>query len=76
MFGARRVARRSARRSGRHIAYRRDADVADGAATAVVPRPAGTPAYAAELHQLADLKDRGIITQSEFDSKKRQILGL
>ena len=30
----------------------------------------------AELKQLADLKDQGILTQEEFDAKKKQILGL
>lgn len=30
----------------------------------------------AQLQQLAVLKDQGILTQEEFDAKKRQILGL
>lgn len=30
----------------------------------------------AQLQQLAALKDQGILTQEEFDAKKRQILGL
>ena len=30
----------------------------------------------AELEKLADLKDKGILTQAEFDAKKAQILGL
>lgn len=30
----------------------------------------------AELQQLAALKDQGILTQEEFDAKKKQILGL
>jgi hypothetical protein len=34
------------------------------------------PAYAAELEQLAQLKAQGIITEEEFEAKKRQILGL
>lgn len=29
-----------------------------------------------QLKQLADLKDQGILTQEEFDAKKKQILGL
>ena len=28
-----------------------------------------------ELEKLSELKDKGIITQEEFDNKKRQILG-
>ena len=30
----------------------------------------------AQLEQLAKLKDQGILTQEEFDAKKKQILGL
>ncbi|MDQ5970011.1 MAG: Short C-terminal domain [Patescibacteria group bacterium] len=30
----------------------------------------------AQLKQLAELKDQGILTQEEFDTKKRQILGI
>ena len=34
------------------------------------------PDYLDELERLADLRDRGIITQEEFDAKKKQILGM
>jgi hypothetical protein len=34
------------------------------------------PAYLAELNQLATLRAQGIITQEEFDAKKKQLLGL
>jgi hypothetical protein len=34
------------------------------------------PAYMAELNQLANLRAQGIITQEEFDAKKKQLLGL
>jgi predicted Zn-dependent peptidase len=30
----------------------------------------------AQLQQLAQLKQQGIITQEEFDAKKKQILGI
>ncbi len=30
----------------------------------------------AQLQQLAALKDQGILTQEEFDAKKKQILGI
>jgi hypothetical protein len=30
----------------------------------------------AELQQLASLKDQGILTQEEFDAKKKQVLGI
>jgi hypothetical protein len=44
------------------------------------PAPA-TPAapqesYLDELEQLADLRDRGIISDDDFEAKKRQLLGL
>lgn len=42
-----------------------------------VPVPAHpAPSAADELAKLAALKDRGVLTQAEFDAKKRQILGL
>jgi hypothetical protein len=34
------------------------------------------PDYQAELQQLAQLKNQGIITDEEFEAKKRQILGI
>lgn len=46
-------------------------------------QPAAAPQQAApvdattaQLQQLAQLKDQGILTQEEFDAKKRQILGI
>jgi hypothetical protein len=46
---------------------------------AAAPPPAAAPAepdYAAELQQLAQLKSQGIITEEEFEAKKKQILGI
>jgi hypothetical protein len=34
------------------------------------------PDYAAELQKLAQLRDAGVITDEEFEAKKRQILGI
>jgi membrane protease subunit (stomatin/prohibitin family) len=34
------------------------------------------PDYAAELEQLAQLKNQGIISEDEFEAKKKQILGI
>ena len=34
------------------------------------------PDYTAELEKLADLRDKGILTDEEFAAKKKQILGL
>jgi hypothetical protein len=41
--------------------------------------PAAAPAepeYMAELEQLAQLRDQGILSPEEFEAKKKQILGL
>ena len=40
------------------------------------PDAPGEPDYAAELEQLAQLKAQGIITEDEFQAKKKQILGI
>ena len=34
------------------------------------------PDYAAELEQLAQLKNQGILSEEEFEAKKKQILGI
>ena len=64
-------------------------EAADSAAQAPAapsqPAPAAEPApqagggsesYIEELEKLAQLKDQGIITDEEFQAKKRQLLGL
>lgn len=43
------------------------------AALAAAPQE---PAYMAELEQLAQLRDQGIVSPEEFEAKKKQILGL
>lgn len=40
------------------------------------PAAASTDDQVAELEKLAQLKNEGILTQEEFDAKKKQILGL
>ncbi len=42
---------------------------------AAAPAPA-EPDYAAELEKLAQLKAQGIISEEEFEAKKKQILGI
>jgi hypothetical protein len=37
---------------------------------------AAQPGYADELAQLAQLRDRGVITAEDFEAKKKQILGI
>jgi hypothetical protein len=46
---------------------------------AAAPPPPAAPAdpdYTAELTRLAQLKAQGIITEEEFEAKKKQILGI
>ena len=46
---------------------------------AAQPAPTAAPAepdYAAELEKLAQLKNQGIISEEEFEAKKKQILGI
>ena len=43
-----------------------------GAASA----PAAEPSYLEELQQLAGLRDQGIISDEDFEAKKKQLLGL
>jgi Short C-terminal domain len=43
------------------------------------PPPAAAPAepdYVAELEKLAQLKSQGIISDEEFEAKKKQLLGI
>jgi hypothetical protein len=40
------------------------------------PAAPAAPDYAAELKQLAALKEQGILSEEEFEAKKKQILGL
>lgn len=46
-------------------------------APAAPPEPAAAgPSYVNELEQLADLRDRGIITDEDFEAKKKELLGM
>ena len=50
-------------------------------AAAPAPAPAPTPAapepeYMGELERLSQLRDQGIITNEDFEAKKKQILGI
>jgi hypothetical protein len=46
-------------------------------AAEAAPAPvASQPDYVSELERLAQLRDQGIITDDEFEAKKKQILGI
>ena len=81
MFGpSRRVARRTARRTSRRqmAMYGNQGydDYDEPAPAPVAPAAPAAPDYAAELQKLAELKAAGVISQEEFDAKKKQILGI
>ena len=44
--------------------------------TAPAPAAAPEPEYVAELERLSQLRDQGIITNEDFEAKKKQILGI
>jgi transcription elongation factor len=58
--------------------------MADAAAPAAAPAAAApatapdgpAPSYLEELQQLAILRDQGIISEADFEAKKKQLLGL
>ena len=43
--------------------------------TATAPA-ASEPAYVGELERLSQLRDQGIITNEDFEAKKKQLLGI
>jgi len=72
MMPARRVARRTSRRTSRRMA---DTQAPQQAA----PPPAAAaapPDDMAQIQQLATMKDQGLLTEEEFQAKKKQILGI
>ena len=46
-----------------------------GAQEAAAPIASSTDQQLADLEKLGQLKDQGILTQEEFEAKKKQILG-
>ncbi|HYQ84607.1 MAG TPA: SHOCT domain-containing protein [Rubrobacter sp.] len=43
---------------------------------AAAPAAPAAPDYAAELEQLAKLRDQGVISAEDFEAKKKQLLGI
>lgn len=60
----------------RRQAQRWAADAPQEAPAAPQATPVDTSDQIAELQQLAQLKEQGILTDAEFTAKKQQILGL
>ena len=57
-------------------AYEQQMAAQQAYAQQAAPAAAAAPDYAAELEQLAQLKAQGILTEEEFEAKKKQILGI
>ena len=49
---------------------------AEAAAAAPAPHANDEPEYVGELERLAQLRDQGIITNEDFEAKKKQLLGI
>jgi Short C-terminal domain len=72
MMPARRVARRTSRRTSRRMADSQpDPQAAPTQAAAPAPQD-----DMAQIQQLATMKDQGLLTEEEFQAKKKQILGI
>ena len=70
-----RVSRRQAGR-WEDQAQQQEAAAAQQQQAAPPPAAAGEPDYMAELEQLAKLRDQGILSDEEFEAKKKQLLGI
>jgi hypothetical protein len=57
-------------------AYDQQMAAQQAAAAQAAPATPAQPDYTAELEQLAQLKAQGILTEEEFEAKKKQILGI
>jgi len=74
MMPARRVARRTSRRTSRRMAgAQTPQQAAPPPAAAAAPAPQDDMA---QIQQLATMKDQGLLTEEEFQAKKKQILGI
>jgi Short C-terminal domain len=77
----RRTARRTARRTSRRVARRGavwGGEPAEESQRQPQTNPSNPddPGYIVELRRLAELRGRGIITEEEFEAKKRRLLDL
>ncbi len=57
-------------------AYDQQMAAQQAAAQEAAPAAPAEPDYAAELEKLAQLKNQGILSEEEFEAKKKQILGI
>jgi hypothetical protein len=57
-------------------AYDQQMAAQQAAAAPAAPAAPAQPDYMAELEQLAQLKAQGVISEEEFEAKKKQLLGI
>jgi hypothetical protein len=76
MMPARRVARRTSRRTSRRMSAAQEQPQAAPAQAAPAQAAPAQQDDMAEIQQLAAMKDQGILTEEEFQAKKKQILGI
>ena len=62
--------------TGKHPDQMSDEELEAAAQKAGIDMPPEEPEYLAELEKLAELKEKGIITDEEFETKKKQLMGL
>jgi hypothetical protein len=55
---------------------RHEEEPTEAAAPSAAPAAAPEPDYMAELERLAQLRNQGIVSEEEFEAKKKQLLGI
>jgi hypothetical protein len=63
-------------RLGTHEDFSSRDEPGEAAAAAPAPAAAPEPEYVGELERLSQLRDQGIITNEDFEAKKKQLLGI
>jgi hypothetical protein len=63
-------------RLGTHEDFSSREEPGEAAAAAPAPAAAPEPEYVGELERLSQLRDQGIITNEDFEAKKKQLLGI
>jgi len=58
------------------LGTRQDFGRGEPAETTAAPAATAEPEYVGELERLAQLRDQGILSEEEFEAKKKQLLGI
>ena len=58
------------------LGMREDFDRGEPSEQAPAPTAAPEPGYVGELERLAQLREQGILSEEEFQAKKKQLLGI